>query len=251
MTHTNLLFLLLMTLPSVATSAEDNVWKTWARESHQQCPANHLSWISGGLYDELLDGFIHTLPSATQRKISSIADYSHRCSEVTAGFSCEMGVHLDAFNKLGLMKRFAAFACHQYKCTEPALCTRIGSEQRLQTPTRRSASLQVGRTGHSGRKTAMMGVLRMAVERQDVIAPISISADLRRCNGNPEGSCSATRAPAFHPCVGARRYCGRLHDEESNGDLGRERPGNRLLPGRRSTPSGDPRAPAHAAMVIR
>ena len=120
------LLILLMMLPSVSSSAEENVWTTWAKESNLQCPANHLSWSSDGMYDELLDGFVRTTSPATQRKIASIADYSHRCSEVTIGFYCEMGVHLDAFNKLGLMKRFAAFACHQYKCTEPALCRSIG-----------------------------------------------------------------------------------------------------------------------------
>jgi hypothetical protein len=53
------------------------------------------------------------------RKISLIADYSHRCSKETAAFSCEMAVHLDAFNKLGLLKRFTTFACHEYKRIEP------------------------------------------------------------------------------------------------------------------------------------
>jgi hypothetical protein len=128
MTRSKLIWILIMMLPSVSSSAEEDVWKTWAGESRRQCPGNHLAWLSDGVYDELLDGFIRTTSPTTQRKIVSIADYSHRCSEVTMGSYCEMGVHLDAFNKLGLMKQFTVFACHEYKCPELALCRRIGSE---------------------------------------------------------------------------------------------------------------------------
>lgn len=128
MRHTKLLFLLLITLPSVADATEADIWKTWERDLHRQCPTNHVDWIYDDGYDELVGGFVQTLPPSTQRKISSIADYARRCSKETAGFSCEMFVHLDAFNKLGLLKRFTAFGCRHYKCEDLALCTRIGSE---------------------------------------------------------------------------------------------------------------------------
>ena len=118
------IFLLLVMLHSTSVG-EKNVWKIWERELHQQCPENHVNWIGDGGYDGLLGDFIDKLPVSTQRKISGIADYSHRCLKETAGFSCEMAVHPDAFNKLGLMKQFTAFGCDRYKCEEPALCTRL------------------------------------------------------------------------------------------------------------------------------
>ena len=104
---------------------EKNIWKTWERDLHRQCPENHVDWIADGGYDDLLGDFIDKLPASTQRRIAAIADYSRRCSKETAGFSCEMAVHLDAFNKLGLLKQFTAFGCHRYKCTEPALCAHL------------------------------------------------------------------------------------------------------------------------------
>ena len=125
MTFTKLVFFVLATLLSVASVAGENPRKKWERDLHRQCPANHIEWIADGSYDDFLADFIDMLPLSTQRKISSIADYSHRCSKETAGFSCEMYVHLDAFNKLGLFKQFTAFGCRRYKCTEPALCTRL------------------------------------------------------------------------------------------------------------------------------
>jgi hypothetical protein len=103
-----------------------DVWKKWRQELRRQCPANHVEWISDPEQDELLAAFVETLPAVTQAKIDAIADYANRCSNVTIGFYCEMGVHLDAFNRLGLMRQFAVFACRHYKCSEPALCTKDG-----------------------------------------------------------------------------------------------------------------------------
>ena len=117
--------LLLTFLPLLA--ADDNrLWKAWEKELRRQCPSNHVEWTGDGSYDDLLGEFIATLPAGTQKRVSAIADYAHRCSTEMAGFSCEMAVHIDAFSRLGLLSRFAAFGCQHYKCTEPALCTRKG-----------------------------------------------------------------------------------------------------------------------------
>jgi len=115
MASTKIFFLLLITLPSAVSAADENPWKTWERDLHRQCPANDVDWIGDGGYDELLSDFVQTLPLSTQRKISSIADVSHRCSKVTVGFQCEMSVHLDAFNKLGLLKRLTTFGCAHHQ----------------------------------------------------------------------------------------------------------------------------------------
>jgi hypothetical protein len=117
---------LLLTVPLVLGAADKNVWNSWRRELRHQCPGNHVDWISGDGYDVLLADFVETLPVATRKRIAQIADYSHRCSDVKIGFSCEMAVHLDALIQLGLLKQFAAFGCQHYKCSEPALCTRSG-----------------------------------------------------------------------------------------------------------------------------
>ncbi len=112
---------LLATLPLIA--ADQNPWKRWERQTHRQCPASHLEWLSDGSYDGLVADYVRTLPPPAQQNVRSDADFEHRCSGVTIGFQCEMAVHLDAFNKLGLLRSFAAYACRQYKCTEPVLCT--------------------------------------------------------------------------------------------------------------------------------
>lgn len=124
MKHVRLLLLLLITAPPVY-DAQENVWNMWTQDLQRQCPSNHVDWIAGDFYDELVTAFVQTLPPSSQRKISSIADYSRRCADEKMGFSCEMSVHLDAFNRLGLLKRFAAFGCHRYKCEEPALCAQL------------------------------------------------------------------------------------------------------------------------------
>lgn len=117
----------LFILPLALYAADEPVWKSaWNKsgsEHRRQCPSNHLEWIADGQYDDLLGDFVQTLPSATQKRIAQIADYSHRCSHEQAGFSCEMAVHLDAFIRLGLLNRFAAFGCRHLKCVEPAFCT--------------------------------------------------------------------------------------------------------------------------------
>ena len=115
-----------MMLSLVASAADKYFWTTWEKELRRQCPANHVEWLSDAGRDELVSDFVDTLPVATQKRISSIADVSRRCSEQTAGFSCEVSVHLDAFIQLSLLKRFTALACRHYKCTETAVCTKDG-----------------------------------------------------------------------------------------------------------------------------
>jgi hypothetical protein len=120
--YAKVIFVLLIALQP-GSAGEKNVWTAWKDELHRECPKNHVDWISDAGYDELVSDYLHTLPVSTQQKVSVVADYSHRCSDVTIGFECEMGVHLDAFNKLSLLKQFTAYGCRRYKCEEPALCT--------------------------------------------------------------------------------------------------------------------------------
>jgi hypothetical protein len=116
------LLILLTAFPTAAMAAND-VWANWGRELSLQCPAHHVDWICDSCYDELIGGFSATLPAAINRKAARIADYSHRCAQEWMGFSCEMTVYLDAFRRLGLLKRFTAFGCKTYRCEEVAMCT--------------------------------------------------------------------------------------------------------------------------------
>jgi hypothetical protein len=110
-----------------ASAAPQSVWTAWLKDLNQQCPSKHVDWIAGDTYDELIGDFLKTEPRRTQIKATAIANYSHRCAQETIGFSCETSVYLDAFRKLGLLRRFTAFGCRTYTCTEQALCTKTSN----------------------------------------------------------------------------------------------------------------------------
>jgi hypothetical protein len=98
--------------------------RTWEAAVKTRCPTHHLEWICDGCWDDFLADFEQTLSNTTQGRISKIADYSRRCAKEEVGFSCEMSVHVDAMNRLGLLKRFVAYGCAHYSCEEAAICTR-------------------------------------------------------------------------------------------------------------------------------
>jgi hypothetical protein len=98
------------------------VWDVWYSDLQHTCPSHHVEWISGDDHDELLGDFLPTLSQSTRRKVEVIVDESRRCANVM-GFYCEFEVNLDAFQKLGLLKRFVHFACHARRCEEAAICT--------------------------------------------------------------------------------------------------------------------------------
>jgi hypothetical protein len=116
-----------VSLPLAASSASIHSWDAWTAELKRQCPANHVDWVEDGGYDELLDDFGRSLPRGLNRKVSAIAspEMERGCGG-TAGFSCEMGAYLDAFQRLRLIHRFAAFGCRHYRCEDIALCERTG-----------------------------------------------------------------------------------------------------------------------------
>jgi len=96
----------------------------WEAAVKQSCPRHHLEWTCDGCWDEFLDDFERTLPDTTQDMILKVADYSHRCANEVAGFSCEISAHVDAMNSLGLLKRFVGYGCSHYSCEDVAICTR-------------------------------------------------------------------------------------------------------------------------------
>ena len=109
--------------PLVSAHGSDS-WLAWERGLHRACPRHHVEWVADGGYDELLAAFIDTLPQRVKKQISRITDYDRRCQD-TEGFSCEMGMHLDAFRHLGLLGQFTKFGCDHVKCEDIALCSRF------------------------------------------------------------------------------------------------------------------------------
>ncbi|KQY31163.1 hypothetical protein ASD21_08965 [Caulobacter sp. Root1455] len=118
------LLLLALLTPSMANAGEDG-WAAWRAGLARTCPSHHVDWIADGSYDALLGAFNSTLDARTQAQVAAIADYDHRCAQETAGFSCEMGVHLDAFQRAGLLDRFVRFGCRTVRCEEQSLCSRF------------------------------------------------------------------------------------------------------------------------------
>lgn len=111
-----ILALLIIAVAVRVVAPTANPWKAWLVEVRRRCPANHLDWIGGSAYDDLIGYFVRAPPRGMQQKIDVAAGYSPRCSTVTIGFACEEPVYMDAFEKLEMLPRFAASACRRNKC---------------------------------------------------------------------------------------------------------------------------------------
>ena len=94
----------------------------WEREIAKRCPSHHVEWLSDGYYDEVLGAYYDSLRPQLSAKARRIANYSHRCTRETIGFTCEWSVNIDAIVKLGLLPDFAAWSCRNVKCEEYGLC---------------------------------------------------------------------------------------------------------------------------------
>jgi hypothetical protein len=117
--------LFVLGLSTTASRAAD--MSNWDTAVEARCPAHHLEWTSDGAWDDFLADFEQTLPKIKQGEILKIADYSSRCANEVAGFSCEMSVHVDAMKRLGLLTQFVAWGCKHYSCRELADCNRTAS----------------------------------------------------------------------------------------------------------------------------
>lgn len=116
------LFVLACVLAGPALASQATVWQSWEMQSRLRCPDRHVEWICDGCYDEVLDKFEATLSKAMRQRVSRVAGLPEACKAEVAGFSCEMGASLDAYDKLGLMPRFIEFGCSHVRCQEAALC---------------------------------------------------------------------------------------------------------------------------------
>ena len=115
---------LFLAAPSMAADTRAAYFSAWEAAAHKKCPARHIELMGTG-HDELLAAFARTIPAATHRRATRIADYAHRCSDEIAGFTCEMAVYVDAYRRLGVFDRLVAFTCAKVKCEEGAICSQF------------------------------------------------------------------------------------------------------------------------------
>lgn len=109
-------------LAPVTAGAISDGWTAWKAELARQCPSHHVDWIAGGVYPDLLDRFEKILKPAARQRVTKIADLQNKCAKELAGFDCEMGESLRAYQKVGVVASFAAFGCREFTCTEPSIC---------------------------------------------------------------------------------------------------------------------------------
>jgi hypothetical protein len=114
--------LALLLIPSVTSAQFAASQQAWDGQIKRLCPGHHVERISDGSYDDVIASYDATLSPRLQRDARRIADYSHRCSHETNGFSCEWAVYIDAYWKLGRLPDFGAWTCRHVKCEEAANC---------------------------------------------------------------------------------------------------------------------------------
>jgi hypothetical protein len=124
-----ILAILVVFLSSSAAQAQEidwgSVWKQYNAATHRLCPSHNLEDLSDGQYDDVPNGFLQNYPAATQSRISKIVDYPKTCAAETAGFSCEFGAHLNAFQQIGLFHEFVTYSCRHWRCDYAAMCKSI------------------------------------------------------------------------------------------------------------------------------
>ena len=98
------------------------VWQDWEMQSRLRCPAHHVERLCDECDLDLTEGFEATLSKKLQRRITRIADTGNVCKDEVAGFSCEVGASMTAYEKLGLMPDFIAFGCRHVTCDEESMC---------------------------------------------------------------------------------------------------------------------------------
>ena len=98
-----------------------DAWRQYDKYTHALCPSRHIEWFPDD-YDDLISGFIDTIPPDEQRLITSNLDYSGPCAGETQGGSCDMRASLVAFQRLHMLRRFAQYSCRYWTCDFAAYC---------------------------------------------------------------------------------------------------------------------------------
>jgi hypothetical protein len=120
------LALLVGAMVAIASVADArDTWLEWKHLSAIRCPSHHVDWMCGDCQLSVIEAFDATLNDRQRRQVAQVADIKTRCTQEVMGFGCEFASNLDAYAKLGLMKRFVRFGCSAVKCEEAALCSRM------------------------------------------------------------------------------------------------------------------------------
>lgn len=110
-----------LAMSGVAASATVDVWSRYNAMTHARCPSRHLEEFPD-VYEDLLTGFVGTLPLQTQNRVAANFKYTGACLGETFGESCEMYTYMVAFDRLGLLSRFADYSCRHWTCDYAAYC---------------------------------------------------------------------------------------------------------------------------------
>jgi hypothetical protein len=81
--------------------------------------------MAAGNEVDLIDQFIATLPKAQQSRHHRLSNVRKVCRDVQSGQSCELIVQRHGLRRMGLLDRFARYACQQAVCTEQAICEAV------------------------------------------------------------------------------------------------------------------------------
>jgi hypothetical protein len=81
----------------------------YVAELNRQCRARDLQDLTAGDLELIMEGFEDRLTLAQRHKVQDAVGY--RCARIEAGLTCGNTASLDAFRRLGVLKRFVTEAC--------------------------------------------------------------------------------------------------------------------------------------------
>jgi len=91
-------------------------------ELDRQCPGRRLQDLTAGDLALIMEGFTPRLSPAQRRDVE--AAVGQRCARIEAGLTCANNASLDAYHRLGVLRRFVGEACATtWTCRGVADCT--------------------------------------------------------------------------------------------------------------------------------
>jgi hypothetical protein len=100
----------------------DRAMTPYIAELNRQCPGRKLEDLSAGGLELIMEGFVERLTPAQRRQVQDTV--GERCARIEAGLTCANTASLDAFRRLGVLRRFVDEACATtWTCRAFADCT--------------------------------------------------------------------------------------------------------------------------------
>jgi hypothetical protein len=123
-TTLSLAFAFRLFLMSCTVAQALDVEQPWLDATNRQCPSHHVTWLPGYARSNLVNAFNQTLSISLQARVDRVSDTVNRCEDTILGYECDLWTNLQAYAKLRLIERFAAFSCRNAKCEDLAICSR-------------------------------------------------------------------------------------------------------------------------------